>query len=74
MKGPGHHRRYLLYGSEEWAKITLEALESLNTYYSECHNGFKVTLGWLNQWACSRSFGLGTRLPWDPQVKGSNLL
>ena len=23
---------------------------------------------WLNQWACSRSFGLGTRLPWDPQV------
>ena len=23
--------------------------------------------GWLNQWACSRSFGLGTRLPWDPQ-------
>jgi hypothetical protein len=25
------------------------------------------TLGWLNQWACSRSFGLGTRLPWDEQ-------
>ena len=21
--------------------------------------------GWLNQWACSRSFGLGTCLPWD---------
>jgi leucyl-tRNA synthetase len=21
----------------------------------------------LNQWACSRSFGLGTRLPWDEQ-------
>jgi hypothetical protein len=25
------------------------------------------TLGWLQQWACSRSFGLGTRLPWDEQ-------
>lgn len=24
------------------------------------------TLGWLNQWACSRTYGLGTRLPWDP--------
>ena len=58
---------YLLYGSEEWAKVTSEALEQLNTYYSECHNGFRHTLGWLNQWACSRSFGLGTRLPWDPQ-------
>lgn len=23
--------------------------------------------GWLQQWACSRSFGLGTRLPWDEQ-------
>lgn len=29
--------------------------------------GFKHTLGWLNQWACSRSFGLGTKLPWDPE-------
>ena len=25
------------------------------------------TLSWLRQWACSRSFGLGTRLPWDEQ-------
>ena len=23
-------------------------------------------LGWLHQWACSRSFGLGTKIPWDP--------
>lgn len=33
-----------------------------------CHNPpFSHTLGWLQQWACSRSFGLGTRLPWDEQ-------
>ena len=25
------------------------------------------TVDWLKQWGCSRSFGLGTRLPWDPQ-------
>jgi len=24
-------------------------------------------LGWLKEWACSRSFGLGTQLPWDEQ-------
>jgi leucyl-tRNA synthetase len=58
---------YLLYGSEEWAKQTEKCLNGLNCYFSECLNGFKHTLGWLNQWACSRSFGLGTRLPWDPQ-------
>lgn len=23
--------------------------------------------GWLKWWACSRSFGLGTRVPWDEQ-------
>jgi hypothetical protein len=41
-----------------------------------CHHPccvFGITLacfshaGWLQQWACSRSFGLGTRLPWDEQ-------
>jgi leucyl-tRNA synthetase len=26
-----------------------------------------VSAGWLQQWACSRSFGLGSRLPWDEQ-------
>ena len=25
------------------------------------------TLNWLGNWACSRSFGLGTRVPWDEQ-------
>jgi len=39
---------------------------ALNTYGDECRHAFEHTLGWLRQWACSRSFGLGTRLPWDP--------
>lgn len=43
------------------------ALENLETYASETKHAFEHTLGWLRQWACSRSFGLGTRLPWDPQ-------
>jgi leucyl-tRNA synthetase len=29
-------------------------------------NKFEIALGWLAQWACSRTYGLGTRLPWDP--------
>ena len=39
----------------------------MNTYSDEARHQFEHCLGWLNQWACSRSFGLGTRLPWDPQ-------
>ena len=44
-----------------------QALQSMNTYSEEARHQFEHCLGWLNQWACSRSFGLGTRLPWDPQ-------
>lgn len=39
----------------------------MELYHEETKRGFEYTLGWLRQWACSRSFGLGTRLPWDPQ-------
>ena len=39
----------------------------METYSPDTRHAFEHTLGWLRQWACSRSFGLGTRLPWDPQ-------
>ena len=39
----------------------------MTLYHEETKRGFEYTLGWLRQWACSRSFGLGTCLPWDPQ-------
>jgi leucyl-tRNA synthetase len=41
-------------------------LASMNTYNQETRNAFEAILAWLNQWACARSFGLGSRLPWDP--------
>lgn len=39
----------------------------MNVYDETVLHSFEHTLGWLNQWACSRSFGLGTRVPWDPE-------
>jgi len=39
----------------------------MDTYGPETRNGFESTLNWLNQWACARSYGLGSKLPWDPQ-------
>ena len=38
----------------------------MNMYSDETRNQFNNVLEWLHEWACSRSFGLGTRLPWDP--------
>lgn len=57
---------YLDYGEPEWKRQTEDALSQLETFHTETKNQFESTLNWLNQWACARSFGLGTLLPWDP--------
>ena len=31
----------------------------------EVKNNFNYYIDWLDDWACSRKVGLGTRLPWD---------
>lgn len=33
----------------------------------ETRRNFEATLNWLQEHACSRTYGLGTRLPWDEQ-------
>jgi leucyl-tRNA synthetase len=39
----------------------------MNTYTQETRHSFEKTLDWLNKWACARTYGLGSVLPWDPQ-------
>lgn len=41
-------------------------LAGMNLYSSETRNAFEKTLGWLNQSACARTYGLGSKIPWDP--------
>ena len=55
------------YGEASWKAQALECLANMNTYHSEIRNSFEKTLDWLGQWACSRRFGLGSRVPWDKQ-------
>ncbi|KAJ3575430.1 hypothetical protein NP233_g1086 [Leucocoprinus birnbaumii] len=58
---------YLDYGEESWRRQVEELLKKMNTYTEETRHGFEKTLAWLNQWACARTYGLGSKLPWDPQ-------
>ncbi|KAF8395231.1 hypothetical protein HHK36_019173 [Tetracentron sinense] len=58
---------YITYEEPEWKKMAEECLSNMKLYSDKSRHGFEHTLSWLNQWACSRSFGLGTRLPWDDQ-------
>jgi len=49
---------YITYGEAEWKHEAVRCLDNMNTFSAETRNGLEHTLGWLNQWACSRSFGL----------------
>ena len=56
---------YLDYGEDKWMEQTKSALDKVNCYHEEVNKNFKATLGWLKEHACSRTYGLGTKLPWD---------
>lgn len=57
---------YLEYGEEKWKDAVVAHVQNtLHTYNPVAKNMFLNTLGWLKEWACSRTFGLGTKLPWD---------
>lgn len=57
---------YIDYGEPSW-RAQAELCVSKMTFYSEeVRHQFASTLDWMRQWACSRSFGLGSKLPWDP--------
>ncbi|KAJ9299758.1 hypothetical protein DTO271G3_2642 [Paecilomyces variotii] len=61
---------FLNYGEndQKWQQDTLNhVVNTLNTYTPETKNGFEKNLSWLNRWACARTYGLGSKLPWDPQ-------
>ena len=58
---------FMKYGNEEWTEKTLEVLEGETIIPPEVKNNFEYYLNWLDDWACSRKVGLGTRLPWDNQ-------
>lgn len=55
---------FLEYGEQKWRTRTEKCLEQLGTYSEEVRKNFQSVLGWLKDHACSRQYGLGSRLPW----------
>ena len=56
---------YLDYGEEEWREKARKAVEAMECFTDEVRRNFNSTLAWLKEHACSRTYGLGSRLPWD---------
>jgi len=55
---------YLKYGEEEWREQVRSHIEgTLETYTTGTKRGFEECIGWLSEHACSRTFGLGTEMP-----------
>jgi len=41
--------------------------DKFNPYSPSTLKGFEQVLGWLSNWGLSRTFGLGSHIPWDKQ-------
>jgi len=56
---------FIEYNDPKWKKQAHECLDKMQIFPSETKKQFNYVIDWLNHWACTREFGLGTRLPWD---------
>jgi len=57
----------LSYGEENWKNDVKNHVDSdkFKTYNPKTQEEFVKILDWLREWGCSRTAGLGTKLPWD---------
>lgn len=60
---------YLAYGEESWTEAVKQHVlgDSFNAYDPIALGQYENKVGWLKEWACTRQFGLGTKLPWDSE-------
>lgn len=56
---------FMAYNNEDWKKTAHECVDNMKLYPEKTRSQFNYVLDWLRDWACTREFGLGTRLPWD---------
>lgn len=57
---------YIDYSNEEWKKKARLCFEKMKIP-DDTRAKILDAVEWINKWGFSRSFGLGTRIPWEPQ-------
>ncbi|MHA1231902.1 MAG: leucine--tRNA ligase [Candidatus Helarchaeota archaeon] len=58
---------FLTYGNPEWKALVKKWMKLNKVYPPEAIPAFEYTIDWLQDKACARRSGLGTKLPWDPE-------
>ncbi|NIP35732.1 MAG: class I tRNA ligase family protein, partial [Thermoplasmata archaeon] len=56
---------FIAYGDPDWKAQVHSALENMDLYPPGVRKQFDYVIDWLQDWACTREFGLGTKLPWE---------
>ncbi|MBU5690329.1 MAG: class I tRNA ligase family protein, partial [Candidatus Aenigmarchaeota archaeon] len=56
---------FLKFSDPEWKKLARKCVDSMKFYPDDARKQFEEIIEWLEDKACARKSGLGTRLPWD---------
>jgi leucyl-tRNA synthetase len=55
---------FLNYSDEKWKNKAKEVIAQMKIYPETARTSFYATIDWLKEWACARTTGFGTPLPW----------
>ena len=55
---------FLNYSDEEWKRKAKEVVAQMSIYPDSAKPWFNTVIDWLREWACARTTGFGTPLPW----------
>jgi leucyl-tRNA synthetase len=58
---------FLKFSDEGWKEKSRLCLRNMKIYPEEARKNFESIIEWLEDKACARKSGLGTRLPWDQE-------
>lgn len=64
---------FITYGNKKWKKTAHKCLDKMMLHPEKSRTQFDYVIDWLNDWACTREFGLGTNLPWEEKWKIESL-
>jgi leucyl-tRNA synthetase len=56
---------FLNYNDKEWKEKAKEAVARMEIYPEAARQYFLTVIDWLKEWACARTTGFGTPLPWS---------
>jgi leucyl-tRNA synthetase len=55
---------FLNYSDPQWKALAHAVVDQMTVYPESAKPWFKTVIDWLREWACARTTGFGTPLPW----------